>query len=454
MNCCICGNEIEFENPSYRCISCAKKETLKECDPPFLTEFRLVRCRHCDRFQRGKNNWTHVFTNELVDGVPKSKQLATPEILEFCVGRLQKLKGLVLVAADFAETTKVAEDLVTEKVASERLCGKPRKPGADKEILLTISYVHPKLAELFGSNRRVALSTLVVFALQHSVCADCVRAFTPTSLGSVLQVRQRPAARHKKTLLNLEQLLSARLVDSKKQKGASLLVESVVPQKEGFDVVFADRRAAARAAGFVRQVAPVLSEKKSNKLVTADVNNNIEKRKETVCVELVPVNRGDLVFLDKTFLRQQGCATRLSGAGALALVTKVGAQLWLWESSVGEFSVRAKEFQRTPFASFMDRDELVTFEVLAVDLLAEGLLTVVRDNQTGRQTETKTALTHLKTGDQVRGFDVRGKLCTGALEDFLAVYTGQQVFLVEKVRVRVRQKKAVEQVPPVAHLSI
>lgn len=129
---------------------------------------------------------------------------------------------------------------------------------------------------------------VVEFTVHNKQCMDCIRGATDHTWEGLVQVRQR--VDHKSTFSYLEaSLIKAGLHD---------LMSDVQVTREGIDLYFKHKNQAARVADFIGSIFPVKT-KSSKKLVSADHRSNTQRHEYVFVIEIVPLNRGDLIITPK-----------------------------------------------------------------------------------------------------------------------------------------------------------
>jgi len=212
--------------------------------------------------------------------------------------------------------------------------------------------VRKHISELPNGGATLQGQVIVEIVIKTRQCNICA-AENSTGGGEpwrvVVQLRQR--VDHKKTLLLLEQeAIGAGVTDK------CLGIEQM---KDGLDLYFLDMPTATKFCDWAKSKVPMRS-KLSKKLVSTDVRSNLNHYKHTMVLEIVPLCRDDLVYVQ----RQSSLRSRLPG---LHLVTKVASVLRLvqvYPPSFRTIELTAEQFFRAPFTALMSADDLTPFTLL------------------------------------------------------------------------------------------
>jgi len=197
-------------------------------------------------------------------------------------------------------------------------------------------------------NTSMSQTHVVEFEIKNRQCVDCEREFTPHTWNTVVQVRQR--CEHARTFNQLESLLT-------KNKTLDKLLK-VERQDEGIDFYFASKSSSARFIEYLKGWV-VGKEKQSKHLVSHDANNSTAKYKYAIYLELCPLSRGDLVFLNKKL------AKSLGGLPQLLLVTRVRSSVHLVDPRTGKFYELSREqYWKNPFMPCASYRQLREFVVM------------------------------------------------------------------------------------------
>lgn len=254
------------------------------------------------------------------------------------------------------------------------------------------------------------------FVVQYTQCEDCCQAFTTFNWAGQVQVRQ--ATDHKRTFYYLEQCIL--------QAQEYTKISNIKEVPNGLDFQFASLKNAQRFAAFVLSKIPG-KKTESKQLVSHDANCNTYKHKFTTLIEVPPVCRDELVYLNK-----QAASVHCGGRAAFYLVQKVHANgFFLCNPETSEIhQVALVPYWKFPFKSIFKKKALQEFIVMEVqvdhvktskaskfkrklndqtDLYAYYVtLCRVDDLGTGREVTIRSHLgCQLTAGDQASGYDLR-----------------------------------------------
>eukprot|EP00929_Paragymnodinium_shiwhaense_P084398 TRINITY_DN45120_c0_g1_i1.p1 TRINITY_DN45120_c0_g1~~TRINITY_DN45120_c0_g1_i1.p1 ORF type:complete len:612 (-),score=144.86 TRINITY_DN45120_c0_g1_i1:118-1953(-) len=306
--CCICGVTITGPSAGARCAQCLSKEV--DIAQGVSRKVHILRCGTCQRFQ--KPPWTHC-------------DMESRELLALC---LKHVKGLsrehYVVDASFIYTEPHSKELKVKLVLQ-------------REAMAGV----------------VLQQTVVVdYRIDNAQCPDCRQSFTPHKWEGCVQVRQRTGQR--RTLSHLEQLIL--------QHGAHKHVLGLDSTKDGVDFLFKRHSDAIAFSTFVKTWV-VVKHHDSKKLVSHNVSNTTYKFKRTICLELCPVCRDDLVLLPLKL------AQSLGGLPQLMLCSRTAASLTLVDPATSRtVEINGQEYWKRPFEAVCTPARLKEFVVLDVIL--------------------------------------------------------------------------------------
>jgi nonsense-mediated mRNA decay protein 3 len=181
------------------CLTCITAQN--NISQGITKEAVINQCRNCRRYQRPP--WVYA-------------ERESKELLALCLRKIRGLKDVKLVDAGF---------LYTEP-HSRRI-----------KVKLTIS-------KEINKGVSVQETFVVEFTEHFQQCEDCQKEFTPHTWGAVVQLRQH--AKHKKTLLYLEQVILKHNVHDKCVK--------VQEEEHGIDFFFKNRQHAQGLVEFLESM--------------------------------------------------------------------------------------------------------------------------------------------------------------------------------------------------------
>jgi len=204
----------------------------------------------------------------------------------------------------------------------------------------------------------------------------------------VVQVRQRVS--HKKTFLWLEQLII--------KHQAHRDVNKMENKTDGIDFFFGKKSHARKFVEFLNNVVPARTSE-SQKQISHDTKSNIYRFKHTYFVEIIPINRGDLVCLPPKLVSQLG------GVPPLMLCWKVSNKLCLLDpQTLKQTNVQNNSYWHFPFRSIASTGVLTLYYVF--DVVPTGPregkfqmcdVTLARESDFGSNDRMYTVRSHLGT---------------------------------------------------------
>eukprot|EP00730_Choanoeca_flexa_P014179 TRINITY_DN6105_c0_g1_i2.p1 TRINITY_DN6105_c0_g1~~TRINITY_DN6105_c0_g1_i2.p1 ORF type:complete len:530 (+),score=169.56 TRINITY_DN6105_c0_g1_i2:114-1703(+) len=360
--CCQCGVAIP-PNPAAMCVNCIRSQVdITEGIPKQMT---IHFCRGCERYLNPPNTYIHA-------------ELESRELLTLCLKRLKGLNKVRLIDAGFIWTEPHSKRV---KV----------KLTIQKEVL---------------SGAILQQTFVVEYVVGHQFCTDCHRQEAQDTWNAVVQVRQK--VRHKKTFFHLEQLIIKHSAHQRTLKIANT--------PDGIDFFYSSRTDAKRMVDFFRAVAPV-QYKTSERLIGADLQNNVYNYKYTFSVEIAPICKDDVVCLSPQLSRHFG------GINPLCICDRVGTTMHILDPfTLQGADIESTLFWRSPFNAICTHGGHTEYMVLDIEplrrdngelirygkyMLAEATVARMKDLGSNDQTfYTRTHLGHLlEAGDLVWGFD-------------------------------------------------
>ena len=243
----------------------------------------------------------------------------------------------------------------------------------------------------------------VEYVVNYHQCPECAKSFTANTWRAVVQVRQKVP--HKRTFLYLEQLIL--------KHSAHKDTINIKEVKDGLDFFYAQRNHAEKLVDFLTSVAPVRS-KKSQELISTNIQNSTKSYKFSYSVELVPICKDDLVALPIKLAQQIG------NIAPLTICHRVGTSIYLIDpQTLQTADVSTPIYWRTPFISIADAQELVEFVIMDIEIVGNpkgrflpAEATVARASDLGVNDKTYFTRTHLggvlHAGDSAMGYHLSG----------------------------------------------
>lgn len=317
-------------------------------------------CKSCARYLNPPTQWILA-------------EFESKELLSVCLKRIRGLNKVKLIDAGFIWTEPHSRRL---KV----------KLTIQKEVL---------------NSTILQQSFVIEYVVQSMMCDTCHRNEAKDTWNAVVQLRQRVP--HKRTFYFLEQLI----IKHNAQQHTTNIKES----PDGLDFFFVQRSHAQKFCEFLNAVVPIRY-KTSEKLISADLNNNVYNYKYTFSVEITPVCKDDLVCLPPKLAHACG------NISPILLCLKVASILhFLDPLTLQRLDLSATQFYTYPFKAIMNSRQLTEYIVLdisptnvAVGKFLLSDIQVARSRDLGNNDVTFIGRTHLghllKAGDTVLGYDV------------------------------------------------
>ena len=264
-------------------------------------------CKLCDRYLRPP--WVRC-------------ELESADMMSMCLSKIKGLGKVKLVDTNFVWTEPHSKII---------------------KVKLTIQKEHNK--------SMIQASFIVVFTVEWTQCDDCKKTFTPHTWQASCQVRQK--VNHKRTFMLLEQLILKHKAHAK--------ALNIKEMTEGIDFYFSNKSHACAFAEFIHTMLPC-KVKQSKTLVSHDQKSNLFNYKYTFMIEIAPVCKDDLIFLEKEVSKELG------GVGPILLCHKISTNVHL----IDPLTLKTYEFDehtywKYNFKSYVERNALQEFLVLNVE---------------------------------------------------------------------------------------
>jgi NMD protein affecting ribosome stability and mRNA decay len=281
--CCLCGTRI-VPGEANMCRPCLKTQLDRA---PFAVPTTEIRqCGECRRYENYK-------------GIFLEAEWESAMLLAICLKKFAPhLKRVSVVDAGFVYTEPhsrrirvkivVLREAFDDPGASVHSVGRGASGAVGAGIGLAggVSFRQTLIAEL---------------RVRARMCPRCQKAVTNQTWTSKVQIRQPaggsgsgPGA----AMARLEQLML--------NHGAHREAINIAQEGGGLDLFFSDDAAARRLANFVESRMPVAKRVRARALVSTDVKSNVHRCQLTHKLDLVAVNRGDLVCLPASTARSLG----------------------------------------------------------------------------------------------------------------------------------------------------
>jgi nonsense-mediated mRNA decay protein 3 len=221
-----------------------------------------------------------------------------------------------------------------------------RLKGLNKVRLIDASFIwtepHSRRIKIkLTIQKQIYASTILqqIFQVEAIVmnnqCPDCARLNAQNTWRALVQVRQK-GVEHKRTFYFLEQLIL--------KHNAHKDTLNIKECKDGIDFFFAQKQQALHFISFLSSLFPVCIEK-SEEIISEDIKSGTANFKLSYSVEIIPLNRNDLLVLPVKVARSIGninplcLVTKISSAGVSVIDPRSG--------QMGE--VQGSVYWRCPF---------------------------------------------------------------------------------------------------------
>jgi nonsense-mediated mRNA decay protein 3 len=325
--CCLCGTSIE-PNDAAMCIDCLRAQF----DIPLGIERNgeVVQCRKCERWHIKQDQWTYY-------------PLESAGLLSAC---LRKIAGLGSGSMKLIDAAWVWTE-----------------PHSDRlKISIEVEY------GVLDNKVQLRQKAVIEFVIKHKQCMECIREATDHSWGAMIQIRQKVG--HKQALFLLEHLLT--------KAGLHNMMISITVCKEGLDLFFKARNQAEIVVNFISSHMPI-KVKKSQKLISRDLQSNFSRFEITYHLEIAPVCKGDLVVTSK----------ELSGSADLMVVTKLSSSVHLLSPTTLQKSElnSQKIFSTSPklLTTVLTAKHLTSFVVLDINPVTNDSYSDILESDNGRK---------------------------------------------------------------------
>ncbi|EGV62341.1 ribosome-binding protein [Yamadazyma tenuis] len=390
--CCNCGVPMDGSTGMVMCYDCIKLTV--DITEGIPREANISFCRNCERFLQPPGQWIRA-------------ELESRELLALCLRRLKGLNKVRLVDASFIWT----------EPHSRRI-----------RIKITVQ------GEAMN-NTIVQQSFEVVYVVVAMQCADCAKTYTPNTWRATVQIRQKVP--HKRTFLYLEQLIL--------RHNAHQDTVSIQESSDGLDFFYSQKNHAVKMLDFLTAVVP-LKYKKSEELVSQDIQSGSSTYKFAYSVEIVPICRDDLVVLPKKLAHHSGNISRV------VLCSKISNMIQFLDPFTLQMTdLQPSIYWRNPFSSLISVTNMVEFIVLDVEPTGETRgkhvladITVSRESDLGVNDQSYYIRSHLGAilhpGDSCLGYFLTNSNFNSDLWDSLDESNTPEVVLVKKFYPRKSKK--------------
>lgn len=388
--CCLCGTMIS-PNPLNMCHPCLREKCELDSDLP--ETLPLTYCKSCGRYQVSQTQWA-------------SYELESPELLQFCLKRINALKEHKLIEAKF----------------------KWREPHSQR-IEVVVTFENESFEGLV-----LRKTAHVVFIIEPTQCPECCELATPREhWKAIVQLRQHVS--NKRTMFWIEQQILSR--------DAHHGMTAIERKRDGLDFQFNDRPAAEKLIGFLRNLMP-LTVHKSSKLVGEDFQSNVKDTRFTYSLTCPPISRQDLIVMPKHLVDLSGNRTRLS------LCLKMGKKMTFIDPLRGTvLKIDGKTFWGRPFDALLSHDRMSRFVILSKELTGEtvGKWAMAEFEITDEDTYEDRIIVKshlgniLHEGDVCHAYDLRETVFPDDITSVIDKVDFSKIIIVAKARTEPKQKK-------------
>lgn len=377
IHCCKCGT---LTNPRLlnMCDPCAAKEM--DLATNIKKQDNVLYCKKCDRYLSPPKTWIHY-------------DLGSNDFLLFLLKKNTTLAKLNIAEANFEYTEEHS-----------------------KRVLIKL--------DLRENNFEQSL-ILRIF-VKYTQCPDCAKVEAKQYWQSKVQVRQK--VKHKRTFIYLEQVML--------KSGAHKDVTDIKEVKDGLDFCFQSKPDALRFVDFLQGTIGNRI-KASSKLVSQDLKSNLNFFKYSFCIEIFPVCKDDLLYLDNDFASSISIANLVIVLRVTTMITVVDP-LTLRIVDIGCKAYWSHEAKIHVLAS---SPEMREYTIVEIDKTTQRngkylLADVYLFKHGNTMVHCKSHLGNIvHEGDCVLGYDLSGMNTT------LDVKSDFEVFLVRKKVVRSKKLK-------------
>lgn len=315
ISCCLCGVTIEY-NKAAMCLVCLDKEV--DITEGFPLQHEMIQCSLCEKIKVQENQWFMYETesNQLLSYLIKRCRLESH--------RFKLLDAAFVWTEPHSKRVKIALNV-------------------SKEVL----------------DEKIALTSRIIveFKVVNKQCVDCIRESTDHTFGAMIQLRQRST--NKKTWDLIEKLLIEKAV-------FNLILDIKFPGNDGMDLFFKKKNQSEMVTDLLTSAWPCIK-KHSKKLISKDRHTGAAKMEYSTYIEIAPVHKDDLVFLQPQYTG--------TGRSDLMLISKLSTNIHLVHPSSRvniTIEVSASKYFNKPFQVLFSSKDLIRFVVLDINPVVEA----------------------------------------------------------------------------------
>eukprot|EP00967_Tisochrysis_lutea_P064764 scaffold84013_cov28-Tisochrysis_lutea.AAC.2 len=198
-------------------------------------------------------------------------------------------------------------------------------------------------------------SFIVEYVIGNKQCGTCQRREAKDTWVAVCQVRQK--VEHKRTFFWIEQLIL--------KHRAHVDAINIVERRDGLDFFYGARSHAEKMCSFLQGVAPTRY-KTSKQLISTDTHTGLGRYKFTYSVEILPICRGDALWLPV------GTAQTVGQMPRFVICNKVSNLVHLLDpKTLKTAELLPLTFWKKPFTAALTRSMLIEYVVLDIEIEAQ-----------------------------------------------------------------------------------
>mmetsp|Transcript_30551 Transcript_30551/g.98782 ORF Transcript_30551/g.98782 Transcript_30551/m.98782 type:complete len:588 (-) Transcript_30551:258-2021(-) len=316
--CCECAVTIE-PNAVNMCVNCLQERY--DIGAGVSKQVQQNTCRGCNRFERRDGSWADV-------------EMESKELLALLLKKPRGLTQVRLVDASYVWTEPHSKRIKLKLVVQ-------------KEVV-----VGAVLQQSF----------IVEYVIGNKQCGICQRREAKDTWVSVCQVRQK--VEHKRTFFWIEQLIL--------KHRAHVDAINIVERRDGLDFFYGARSHAEKMCSFLQGVAPTRY-KASKQLISTDTHTGMGRYKFTFSVEILPICRGDALWLPA------GTAQIIGQMPRFMLCNKVSNLVHLIDPrTLKRAELLPLTFWKKPFTPALTRAMLIEYIILDIEVESRPSCTIVR----------------------------------------------------------------------------
>ena len=341
--CCQCAVVIE-PNAVNMCVNCLQERY--DIGAGVSKQVQQNTCRGCNRFERRDGSWAEVDMESkelLALLLKKPRGLTQVRLIDasyvWTEPHSRRIKLKLTVQQEVVAGAVLQQSFVVEYVLGNKQCGTCQRREA-KDTWVAVCQVPATPPLVSAASRTVsALPAALGHRASHRTPSSQrpTGALPPPSARSLLQMRAalcrqvRQKVEHKRTFFWIEQLIL--------KHRAHTDAINIVERRDGLDFFYEARSHAEKMTSFLQGVAPTRY-KTSKQLISTDTHTGKGRYKFTYSVELLPICRGDALWLPASTAATVGqvprfmlCNKARPGWGDMARYGEIWRDMARWSVS-------------------------------------------------------------------------------------------------------------------------